>query len=523
MRMILLCLISISAGLSIHAQNIAWDDTTLKSWPAGFNKTAIESSYDHSLQPCIAHKTSLSKPQPLIVSLHTWSGDYLQQDSLSYQVAELDWNYIHPDFRGANNKPSAMGSEAVIKDIDDAIQFAIRNMNVDTSEVHIVGVSGGGYAAMLCYMKLRYPVKSFSSWVGISDIRAWYEESLGRKANYAADILKSAGRSGELDTIEVRKRSPLYMDIPDRKGKLFLYTGIHDGYLGSVPITQTLRLYNRIVKQLYPGEVKLPVSNDEMVDLVVKQWSPGAGRTIAGRTVYCFRNSEKISLCVFEGKHERIETVAIPLLPLYNKEPNRQLQVLTLGDSNGALPDGWPQQLRYQLSYSKIINISRSGKTIGFDNNGDTLLNLSRTLKTDLDSAVRQSGDQPINFVVIGLGTNDAKAVFDKKQTEVTANLEKLIRQLKDNNYPVLQNAQLVIVCPPPYGKLADQQEKYKGGNERVKKMSLLFKQIAVKHKVLFVDAFHSLESNIDDLSKDGIHLNAAGQRMIARLIAEQL
>ena len=97
----------------------------------------------------------------------------------------------HPDFRGANNKPEATCSTLVLSDIEDAIDFALKHTNADPQEVHIIGVSGGGLATLYAYMNIQYPVKSFSAWVPISDIDAWYWESVGRKQKYADDIVKS--------------------------------------------------------------------------------------------------------------------------------------------------------------------------------------------------------------------------------------------------------------------------------------------------------------------------------------------
>lgn len=36
----------------------------------------------------------------LIVSLYTWSGNYLQPDPLASKFVELGFNYIHPNFQG---------------------------------------------------------------------------------------------------------------------------------------------------------------------------------------------------------------------------------------------------------------------------------------------------------------------------------------------------------------------------------------------------------------------------------------
>ena len=45
-------------------------------------------------------------------------------------------------------------------------------------------------------------------------------------------------------------RSPFYMHTPVEKrknSKLYIYAGIHDGYEGSVPISQSLAFYNKVV------------------------------------------------------------------------------------------------------------------------------------------------------------------------------------------------------------------------------------------------------------------------------------
>lgn len=59
-----------------------------------------------------------------------------------------DWNYIHPDFRGPNRTFDSMGSQFVLSDIEDAIEFALKNTHADPNNVHIIGVSGGGFATL---------------------------------------------------------------------------------------------------------------------------------------------------------------------------------------------------------------------------------------------------------------------------------------------------------------------------------------------------------------------------------------
>ena len=107
------------------------------------------------------------RQQPLVVSLHTWSWDYRQKDPLAPMIFEKGWNYIRPDFRGANICPEACGSEKVIPDIEDAVR----------------------YATLLMYMKTTLDIRSFSAWVPISDLVDWYWACESRGLKYAGDIL----------------------------------------------------------------------------------------------------------------------------------------------------------------------------------------------------------------------------------------------------------------------------------------------------------------------------------------------
>ena len=140
-------------ALSLQAQD--WDTTATKFWITNtFERAEIRSSKDNTLQPAVFRVTSAATPQPLLVYLHSWTADYQQIDSMALIAKERNWNYIAPNFRGPGWNPQSCGSEYVIPDIDDAIEFMLKNANVDRQEVHIYGRSAGGHAVMLAYMKL---------------------------------------------------------------------------------------------------------------------------------------------------------------------------------------------------------------------------------------------------------------------------------------------------------------------------------------------------------------------------------
>ncbi|WP_339737464.1 GDSL-type esterase/lipase family protein [uncultured Sunxiuqinia sp.] len=508
-----------------QSSKTAWDNTINKNWPDGFTHVEIESKADGKMQQAVFYKTTLEKQQPLIVSLHTWSGDYLQEDPLAGEVELHNWNYIHPDFRGPNNNPEACGGELVLADIEDAIGFAIQQGNVDTSEVHIIGVSGGGYATMLAFMKIRFPVKSFSAWAGISNLNDWYYESVGRQLRYARDLEGVTTGSAGFDAAEARKRSPIFMDFQPELRKnatLRIYTGIHDGCAGSVPITQSINMFNKLLPEIYPDKKGESVSDSLKLVLLEKRMNPGGIEGIlGGRKIHLQRWLPNLSLTVFEGGHEMLVPQALALLQVGEENHMQPLNILTIGDSNGAAENGWPAQLGKLLPFSTIVNKSISGNTIGFDNLDNPKLNTLRNVEDYLDSAfcILEAGQQ-LDYIIFGLGTNDAKQVFDSKINEVSKNLDSLltmtIQYLKKKNKVI---PHLVILTPPPMNEKIANTEKYGGGNSRIIRNNKPFSRVAQKQGASFIDSYSPLSESTSEITTDGVHLTTRAQFETAGMI----
>ncbi len=276
---------------------------------AKFKTVEIPASIDGARQKAFfqaAPKTG--KPQPLVVSLHPWSGGYEMPEYMAKEIGSSGWNYIRPDFRGYNNRPDACLSAKALSDIDDAIAYAIQNGNVDTNRIAVCGVSGGGMATLGVYRRSRHPLAVCVAWVPISDLGAWYRESVALKTKYVGEIEKvTSSRPGQLNEAEARARSPLYMEGPCApRGRLEIYAGIHDGYLpGVVPISHSIRFYNALADQFGHGGAK--VSDAEAAKLLArdtKEFKPV--RKIQGRDVLFTRGFEGVSLDVFAGGHEML-------------------------------------------------------------------------------------------------------------------------------------------------------------------------------------------------------------------------
>lgn len=273
----------------------------------------IPSSLDKELQPVLywAPEKARTEPTPLFVFLHSWSGDYRQNNAKwQTQAVKRGWIYLHPNFRGVNQTPKACGSKWARRDILDAIDFAVAKFNVDPQRIYLAGTSGGGHMAML--MAGHHPDRfsAVSAWVGISDLAAWYHFHVkdGKPQRYAQMILSSLGgapgSSREIDA-DFKDRSPIHHlhrtgDLP-----LQICAGINDGHTGSVPVTHSLNAFNKVAR----SRGVEPVSEAIISRLVDRTYKPGSasakkGDSRFGRDIVFQKSAGPTSVIIFDGGHE---------------------------------------------------------------------------------------------------------------------------------------------------------------------------------------------------------------------------
>lgn len=290
-----------------------FDDTRQTAWDTDFRIVEIKSTLDNSLQRSYFFKSKSSSPMPLVVSLHTWSGNYEQKDELAALSKTKDLNYIHPDFRGVNWTKDACCSDLALTDIDDAIDYAIKNSNVDLSRIYIIGVSGGGYATLATFMKSKHLIRRFSAWVPISDLPAWYAQSKITGAKYADNILDCTSSKDSLNMDIAIKKSPIYWKTPVEKlntSEFQIYAGVYDGVQGSVPITQSINFYNKVLKDCLVTDSTKFVSDSEKLSLLEYRKALGDFGSISGRKVFLKKQSGNLRLTIFEGNHEMLTEYA---------------------------------------------------------------------------------------------------------------------------------------------------------------------------------------------------------------------
>jgi cephalosporin-C deacetylase-like acetyl esterase len=292
------------------------------AWPNQCKVVDIPSTKDGKIQPAYFFASHSGLSRPLVVSLHAWSSGYDEKDPLSWQCVHKNYNYIHPHFRGPNWTFEACGSPLVISDIEDAITYAIKHSNVDVNEIHIIGGSGGGYATLLAYMNTQHHVKSFSAWVPISNLIDWFYETKSREPKHSMDIAKAITGLDNIDDnyvineSEAKKRSPLFMTTPVQqriKSKLYIYAGVHDGYTGSVPITHSINIYNKVVRDFNTNEKDALVNDDTIIKLLTYRGAQSTSNDSIGgrRIIYQTKYKDKTQLIIFEGGHESLSNVAL--------------------------------------------------------------------------------------------------------------------------------------------------------------------------------------------------------------------
>lgn len=288
--------------------------------PDYLKKDSIPSSMDGNVQAFYYHKSTASSPQPLLVELHSWSNTAdSQKEILGDEAHAENWNYLLPNFRGVNNHVKACCSEYVIADIDEAIDWALKNLNVNPKRVYVAGVSGGGYATLAMYMKSRHTIRAFSAWASISDLSAWYGESVERKNRYGPEILKCTGAGDTFDAEKAKERSPLFWKTPVKKRKkstLQIYAGVHDGYTGSVPISHSIRFYNKLLTDLREKDQSHYVSEADASTMLKTQTFPvqSPAKMIDDRAILYQKQSKNITLTIFEGSHEMLQKVVLGLI-----------------------------------------------------------------------------------------------------------------------------------------------------------------------------------------------------------------
>ena len=282
-----------------------------------FGEVSYRSEVDDSMQSAMFYDPKPAEEVPLVVALHTWSGDFRQRHHRPIRewCIKKGWAYIHPDFRGPARRPEATGSELVIGDIVSAVAYARKVTRIDPRAVFLVGTSGGGYHCLVMAGKHPELFAGISAWASISDLKAWYHDNIKSGRRYSNDIVQSCGgRPGASAAVDeqYRRRSPVHY-LKNAKGRvpLQIATGITDGHTGSVPISHSLLAFNEVAERkdmVGLAEIEFMTREARLPDgLPAAAPAPSFG---VKKPLFS-RSSASATVIIFDGGHELVPLAAI--------------------------------------------------------------------------------------------------------------------------------------------------------------------------------------------------------------------
>ena len=197
---------------------------------------------------------------------------------------------------------------------------------------------------------------------------------------------------------------------------------------------------------------------------------------------------------------------------------SEKIRILCYGDSNtwGYIPasmdqrfskeDRWTGILQRMLGDRyEIIEEGLSGRTlVSIDKrNGHEGRSGAEYLLPCLDS------HDPLDLVIIMLGTNELKTVYYRNPKEVGKIFEDVFVNTILNRKPPYRKVppKLLIIAPP---NITKESEKYIGGIEKSEKLAEIYENIATRNNCMFLDNGDLI------VGEDGVHLSRDGHRILA-------
>ena len=162
----------------------------------------------------------------------------------------------------------------------------------------------------------------------------------------------------------------------------------------------------------------------------------------------------------------------------------------------------WPGVLQEALGEEYyVIEEGLNGRTTVWDDpvRGGPKRNGSLYLLPCLESHA------PIDLLIIMLGTNDLKARFAVTAYDIGESMGALIEIAQKSQCGLTgKSPDILIMAPPPLGKLTEWEETFQGGREKSKRLAGYYESVASAYGCLFFDTSTVIQSS----KLDGLHFD---------------
>ena len=192
-------------------------------------------------------------------------------------------------------------------------------------------------------------------------------------------------------------------------------------------------------------------------------------------------------------------------IPLQGPEPARRY------------PPGarWPSVLRRELGDGYwIVEAGLNGRTTVWDDPLEPHRNGRKLLLPTLLT------HQPLDLVIIMLGTNDLKRRLNASAAEIAEGAGMLVDVVAASGCgPDGRAPQSLLVCPPPIAEVDQFDDEFEGGAKKSRQLAGHFAAIAAQRSCAFFDAGALISSS----DVDGIHLDEPQHAVLGVAIAERV
>lgn len=175
----------------------------------------------------------------------------------------------------------------------------------------------------------------------------------------------------------------------------------------------------------------------------------------------------------------------------------------------------WPGVLQNTLGEEfDVIEEGLNGRTTVWDDpvRGGPKRNGSFYLLPCLESHA------PINLLIIMLGTNDLKARFAVPPYDIGESMGALIEIAQKSQCGLPGKCpDILIMAPPPLGKLTEWAETFQGGVEKSKKLAEYYESVASACGCLFFDTSTVIQSS----KLDGLHYDPEDHHKLGMAVAD--
>lgn len=199
------------------------------------------------------------------------------------------------------------------------------------------------------------------------------------------------------------------------------------------------------------------------------------------------------------------------------------ITILCWGDSNtwGSVPRSdaryarsvrWPGALQCLLGDDyEVVSEGLCGRTLVALDSAKPHRSGITHLKAALESA------DPVDYVIVMLGTNDVKSTYNLSAEEVAGHLDQTLALVMSGDADLVKKPKILVICPPAIivPKDGNLDERMVRGVELFKKLPELYRQVASKYECGYINA----QDHVSSSDVDGYHLDAEAHLMLAQVI----